>query len=645
MELLELATKNPLSFSKEQSIDNIVNFLTYANDKYRNTEDPVISDEDYDIIIEMLEERDPSNKFLNKIGELEPGDKFKLKYPMASMNKIKDIKTIKSWLVKYPGDYVISDKLDGLSGMIIIELESFKIKNKSMYSRGNGIFGRDLTHLLSYIKLPNDSNIEAFAQKYDTNEITIRGELIISKEDYEIHKDNYSSARNMTNSVINSKTVNPETAKYLSFIVFELIVPNLTPRDSFTLLNDYGFKIPFITEVHEDDIKKDNYLFETLTSHREMSSYNIDGIIVTHNGPHKKIYTENPKYSFAYKCNVKGQLTTITNITYEMTKYGKLNPRIHFNPVNINGSNVKCCNGKSAKYILEQKLNIGSKIRVVLSGDVIPDISEIIEHSDEGFLPDEDYYWDKNSVHIYTTTPESHIEIKIKKLCSFFKIMKIGNISEGIITRLVESEYNTVDKILSMKPEDYLAIEGFKNTLATKLYNNIHKVIDNPIKLETLMAASLCFPSGLGLKRLQLILKAYPNIIEKDTIMLEEITKIDGFSDIMATQFIKHFHTFKQWLKTHYYLKINKTKKLIKKCPQTNNKYEGKNIVLTGFRDDKIISDILSQGGNITNTVNKKTSMVIVKSLDYTNSKIDKAKELGVKIMSMDELMSLNITK
>jgi len=320
-----------------------------------------------------------------------------------------------------------------------------------------------------------------------------------------------------------------------------------------------------------------------------------------------------------------------------MTKYGKLNPRIHFDTVIINGSNVKCCNGKSAKYIVEQKLNIGSKIRVVLSGDVIPDISEIIEHSYEGFLPDTDYYWDKNHVHICATNPENHIEIKIKKLCSFFKIMKIDNISEGIITRLVEAEYNTIDKILNMQIEDYVAIEGFKNTLATKLYNNIHKVIDKPIKLEILMAASLSFPAGLGLKRLQLVVKAYPNIIEKDTIVLDEITKIDGFSDIMATQFIKYFSTFKEWLTSHSYLKINKTKRLVKKYSQASTKYEGKNILLTGFRDEKIISDILSQGGNITNTVNKKTSMVIVKSLDYTNSKIDKAKELGVKIMSMDE--------
>ena len=641
MELLDLATKNPLLFSNEQSIDNIVTFLSYANDKYRNTEDPVISDEDYDIIIDILEERDPNNSFLNKIGELEPGEKVKLKYPMASMNKIKDMKTIRLWLMKYSGDYVISDKLDGLSGLIIIELESFKIKNKSMCSRGNGTFGRDLTHLLPYIQLPNDSDIEAFASKYATNEITLRGELIISKEDYNNHKENYSSARNMTNSVINSKKVNPETAKYLTFIVFDLIVPDLTPRESFTLLKEYGFKIPFITEVHEANIKKEHYLFDTLQLHKNMSPYNIDGIIVTHNGHHKKVFTENPKYSFAYKCNSKGLETKINNITYEMTKYGKLNPRIHFDPVIINGSNVKCCNGKSAKYIVEQKLNIGSKIRVVLSGDVIPDISEIIEHSDEGFLPDSDYYWDKNQVHICASNPENHIEIKIKKLCSFFKIMKIDNISEGIITRLVESEYNTIDKILNMKIEDYLAIEGFKNTLATKLYNNIHKVIDNPIKLEILMAASLSFPAGLGLKRLQLVVKAYPNIINKDTIMLDEITKIDGFSDIMATQFINYLSTFKEWLTSHSYLKINKTKRLVKKYSQSNSKkYEGKNIVLTGFRDEKIISDILSQGGNIINTVNKKTSMVIVKTLDYTNSKIDKAKELGVKIMSMDEFIN-----
>lgn len=636
MDLLEEITKNHIFFADNASIDNLTNFLAYANDKYRNTDTPVVSDEVYDFILEKLEERDPNNDFLNKIGELEPGEKVKLKYPMASMNKLKDIKTIRSWLRKFPGDYVISDKLDGLSGNIIFELDNGKLINTSMYSRGNGVLGRDLTHLLEYIKLPSTDNIVNFAEKYNTNEIAIRGELIVSKYDYELLSENYSSARNMTNSIINSKTVNPDIAKYLNFIVFEVIVPELTPRDSFTLLGDFGFSIPLVTEVSEEDIQKDNYLFDTLKYHKEVSPYNIDGIIITHNGPHKKILTENPKYSFAYKCNSLGKLTEITNITYEMTKYGKLNPRIHFNPVNINGSQVKCCNGKSAKYIINNKLNIGSKIRVVLSGDVIPDISEIIQSSSEPAYPDEEYYWDKNHVHLYTTHPDGHLEIKIKKICSFFRILKIENISEGIIKKLVNNKYDTIDKILLMTVEDYMSLEGFKETLSKKIFDNIHKVIDNPIKLEVLMAASLCFPSGLGIKRLTLITKKYPNILDKEGLTIEDLIDIDGFSDIMANQFMNSFGKFKNWLSSHDYLKINKTKNLVKKMANQDLKYKDKNIVLTGFRDEEVINYILTNGGNITNTVNKKTSLLIVKSNEYSNSKVEKAKELGIEIVSKD---------
>ena len=92
MDLLDTVQKNHINFANNETIDNIVTFLTFANDKYRNTDSPVISDEIYDSIIEILESRDPTNDFLNKIGELEPGEKVKLKYPMASMNKIKGCK-------------------------------------------------------------------------------------------------------------------------------------------------------------------------------------------------------------------------------------------------------------------------------------------------------------------------------------------------------------------------------------------------------------------------------------------------------------------------------------------------------------------------------------------------------------------------
>ena len=125
-------------------VQKLVKQLKHANHIYRTTSTPVMSDEEYDILIEQLEEMDPDNVFLKDVGT--EGGKVKLKYHMGSMNKIKDAKLINQWVAKHPGEkFVISDKLDGSSALLVIEPGI-----KQLLSRGNGDYGRDISHLIDF---------------------------------------------------------------------------------------------------------------------------------------------------------------------------------------------------------------------------------------------------------------------------------------------------------------------------------------------------------------------------------------------------------------------------------------------------------------------------------------------------------------
>ena len=137
-------------------------------------------------MIEILEERDPDNKFLKVIGVevLEPGEKVKLKFHMGSMDKIKNADMIVKWLSKHPGNYIVSDKLDGNSGMLTLYLQQDNKIRKSLYSRGNGTFGRDITHLLEHIYIPPDKVLLSMFAELKTKEITVRGELIINNTNF-----------------------------------------------------------------------------------------------------------------------------------------------------------------------------------------------------------------------------------------------------------------------------------------------------------------------------------------------------------------------------------------------------------------------------------------------------------------------------
>ena len=98
------------------------------------------------------------------------------------MNKIKDLKGIISWCDKYKDDNIITDKLDGLSGLLIITFNNSKIQQIELFSRGNGTFGRNLNHLLKYIDLPNKSRLEKYAHDNNLIEIAVRGELYVKRK-------------------------------------------------------------------------------------------------------------------------------------------------------------------------------------------------------------------------------------------------------------------------------------------------------------------------------------------------------------------------------------------------------------------------------------------------------------------------------
>ena len=154
--------------SNKLSISNLVKILKYASNKYYN-EIEVISDDDYDYLYDLLKKKSPNNKFFNLIGSNIPSnDKVKLPYHMGSMDKKKpNTGSVDTWIKKYKDTkYIISDKLDGDSIMFVVT-----DGDKKLYTRGNGTYGRDISHLIEFFP--------EFNKNFDIDHFAIRGEFII----------------------------------------------------------------------------------------------------------------------------------------------------------------------------------------------------------------------------------------------------------------------------------------------------------------------------------------------------------------------------------------------------------------------------------------------------------------------------------
>ena len=113
MELIERVQNNLIGFLEKEKPEILVQVLTLCSDKYYNTNESLITDEEYDRIYEKLQEIDPKNPYLQIVGAEVEGEKVVLPYWMGSMNKKKTKEEVEKWYPKYPGEVVISDKLDG----------------------------------------------------------------------------------------------------------------------------------------------------------------------------------------------------------------------------------------------------------------------------------------------------------------------------------------------------------------------------------------------------------------------------------------------------------------------------------------------------------------------------------------------------
>lgn len=634
-------SKSP-NYANEISVQHLVDILKELSDAYYN-KTSLVSDDVFDSLVAILETRDSNNKFLSQIGSPVKIEKEKalLPYPMASLTKIKpDKNNLKSWLDKYTGNYILSDKEDGIS----IQLYKKSSTEYNLYSRGDGTTGTDVSNLMKYI----------IHERVLLNDIpdgtSIRGELIMSKANFNSLTGKQKNARNTVAGLVNTKQINASFKKLIKlcdFVAYEIIYPRYTYSKQFELLQKWNFNVvphKFVNALSYD------ILCDYLKLRRTQSIYDIDGIVVADNGRIYEYTQGNPDYAFAFKTVLSDQVSiaTIKNIIWDVSMDGYLKPKIEIEPINLLGTTITYASAFNAKFIEDNKLGKGAVIKLVRSGDVIPYILEVVKMCDKPQMPDIPYKW--NDTHVDIIVQDLYgaqsDNIAIKKLVHFFKTIKVKYLSEGILTKYVSHGYKTVFDILNAKHKDLALIDGFGDKLIDKIYASITDAF-NSVELGDLMSASHIFGRGLGSKKINEILNKYPNIMHHkwdNTTFINNIMAVDGFSSITASKFCENFNDFILFFNKLTQIidisRLNKTKTITNNNETNNNTLAGKTFVFTGFRNHEIENKIIGLGGKLTNSVSKNTTCVITNDLDNTSSKISDAQTKNVPVMLLTDFIN-----
>ena len=608
----------------------LVDMIRFSSKVYYNSK-PIITDNQYDIIKEFTNNKFPSNVAVAEIGAEVERNKAKLPYEMASMDKIKpDTNALKEWMAKYKGPYVLSCKLDGVSGLYTTEGPAPKL-----YTRGNGTVGQDISYLIPHLKLPK------------TKGIAIRGEFIIPRAVFDSkYKTKFANPRNMVAGIINHKTLN-EQLKDIHFVAYETIMPSgLTPSKQMEFLGTVDVE----RVLYKMETALSNELLsELLVDWRTNYTYEIDGVIVTNDAVYPRT-AGNPDHAFAFKMVLSDQMAEakVVDVIWTPSKDGLLKPRVRIEPIHLGGVQIEYATGFNGAFIFNNKVGIGATIELIRSGDVIPHIKAVTTPAPEPKMPSVPYVWNATHVDVMLENANEDATVKEKNITSFFKGIEVDGLGAGNVVKIIGAGYDTVGKILRMTEADFLKVEGFQKKMASKIYTGIQEKVAKA-DLVTIMSCSNIFGHGFSETRLGPIIEMYPDILvstESNEAKVKKLTEIKGMASKTATAFVDKIPSFIAFMKeTGLESKIQSAIATATTAPKApvivNHPLNGKTIVVTGLTEKVIEDKVKSVGAKFGSSVSKNTDIVVAKSVTESSGKLDKARELNKTLTKPIQIISL----
>ena len=534
------------------------------------------------------------------------------------MDKIKpDTNILPKWTTKYTGPYVISCKLDGVSGLYTTTGPTPKL-----YTRGNGTYGQDISHLIPHLRLPK------------TKGIVIRGEIIIPKQLFEQkYKTMFANPRSMVTGIVIHKHIS-EFIMDVRFVAYEVISPELIPSAQMDYLGTMNVErvLYQLTTTLSNEM-----LSSVLVDWRNTYTYEIDGIIVSDD----KMYprkSKNPDHAFAFKMVLSDQIAEaiVVDVIWTPSKDGYLKPRVQVEPIHLGGVTITFATGFNGAFIKNNNIGIGTTIELIRSGDVIPYIKSVIVPSEEPKMPSVPYKWNDTHVDIMLENASEDPTVKEKNITGFFRGIGVEGLSSGNVTRIINAGFTTVPDIIGMTEEDFLTVDGFKDKLANKIYIGIKQKLSEA-SIVTLMSSSNIFGRGFSDTKMNIVFSELPDILVSsatDEEKIKLVSSVKGMGAKSAEAFISNIDAFKEFLiECGLGYKLEVPVKETETVVDSTHALFGKTVVLTGTRDKNIIEFLKNVGAKQGASVNKNTHLVVAKNKDDDTGKAEEARKLAVPIM------------
>ena len=612
--------------------------LRYCGDRFYNHGESTLSDDDYDRLREHYAAAfgadSPMVVAPHTVSAKVEKSKVALPYYLASMDKIKpDRNNLDRWRAQYAGRVCISDKLDGVSGLIVKTGAG-----RRLYTRGDGSVGQDISHMIPMIQI---------GEMHGQIEYAVRGELVVSKANYEPIRDGKRGARQMVSGATSQRTLTPERAAEMAlieFVAYEVIVPSgLAPSEQFTLLTQRS-SFSVAEWAVESDVSIDR-LAAALTARKRASAYEIDGIIVNHDVAHPRVVGRNPDHAFAFKMAFADQsaVTKVVAVNWDASKDGFLKPTVHFEPVTIGGVVIQYATGFNAAFIQTNGLGPGAFVEVIRSGDVIPYIKEVKMPAPDGAsMPASDWHWNETDVDAVLDDPGGNPDVQKKALLYFTRALQIDFCGEATLDRLYDAGVDTIPKLVGLT-EPFLVdrVRGFQATSAAKLVSAIAGATRKATLAQWAVGSGI-FGRGMGAKRIEAALSVVPASMHADAGLAAKIVALGGWSAVTADGFVRALPAFRRLMDSVGHVGappiVAPTTVVGATTTASDRRIAGHVVLFTGFHPKDLEAAVVAHGGTLVDGWSKRVTHLVVKDATVVNEKTKKAHASGVAVITADQL-------
>lgn len=651
-----------------QRIKELTNILNDANYRYYVLDDPQMPDFEYDRLLRELEDLEKAHPDLARAdsptqrvgGEaLSKFEKVAHQVPLMSLQDVFSLEELQEFLDKiclqYPGvAFSVEPKIDGLS--VALEYENGVFVRGA--TRGDGNVGEDVTQNLRTIRsipmqIPNAPE-----------RLIVRGEVFMPKATFEklnIQQEEegkplFANPRNAAAGSLRQLDPKVAAKRGLDIYIFNIQyadgVEFATHGESLKYLLDLQFKVipnKLLSDV--DEIK--DYIL-AINENRQDLICDIDGAVIKVDDLSVRnrlgATAKFPKWAAAYKYPPEIKPTVIQDIVVQVGRTGVLTPKAVVSPVRLAGTTVTNATLHNQDFITERDIRIGDTVKIRKAGEIIPEILEVeLDKRPENTAP---YHLpsvcpicgaftkkDEDGAFIRCTGAECPAQLT-RNISHFVSrdAMDIDGLGSAIVEALISNGF-----IKSPADIYYLTLEQMKSLwqkgdiAANKLLSAIESSKEQDL-------SRLIYALGIrqvGAKTGKVLASCFGSLDALINATEEDLREIPDIGDVTAASIVEWF---KQPQSIHMIEKLrNAGVNLVSKRVISDTRFAGMTFVLTGalekFTRDEATERIELLGGKVSGSVSKKTSYVVVG--ENAGSKERKARELGIPILSEDDLLNM----